>query len=71
MASASHVPPLADIYLSPDTGLLALPEDHDNLISDVRDSLADISRAADAFGYAPAYTLNDGLKETIQWFARK
>ncbi len=37
---------------------------------DVRDSLADISRAADAFGYAPAYTLNDGLKETIQWFAR-
>ena len=40
MASASHVPPLADIYLSPDTGLLALPEDHDNLISDVRDSLA-------------------------------
>lgn len=38
---------------------------------DVRDSLADISRAADAFGYAPAYTLNDGLKETIQWFARK
>ncbi len=38
---------------------------------DVRDSLADISRAADAFGYAPAYTLNDGLKETVQWFARK
>ena len=38
---------------------------------DVRDSLADISRAAEAFGYAPAYTLNDGLKETIQWFARK
>ncbi len=38
---------------------------------DVRDSLADISRAADAFGYAPAHTLNDGLKETIQWFARK
>lgn len=37
---------------------------------DVRDSLADISRAAGAFGYAPAYTLNDGLKETIQWFAR-
>ena len=38
---------------------------------DVRDSLADISRARDAFGYAPAYTLTDGLKETIQWFARK
>ncbi len=38
---------------------------------DVRDSLADISRASDAFGYAPRYTLTDGLKETIQWFARK
>ena len=38
---------------------------------DVRDSLADITRARDAFGYAPAYTLTDGLKETIQWFARK
>lgn len=38
---------------------------------DVRDSLADITLARDAFGYAPAYTLTDGLKETIQWFARK
>lgn len=38
---------------------------------DVRDSLADVTRARDAFGYAPAYTLTDGLKETIQWFARK
>lgn len=37
---------------------------------DVRDSLADISRARDAFGYAPRYTLTDGLKETIQWFAK-
>ncbi|MEN6518168.1 MAG: GDP-mannose 4,6-dehydratase, partial [Methanospirillum sp.] len=38
---------------------------------DVRDSLADISRARDAFGYAPRYTITEGLKETIQWFARK
>ena len=38
---------------------------------DVRDSLADISRARDAFGYAPGFTLTEGLKETIQWFARK
>jgi len=37
---------------------------------DVRDSLADITRARDAFGYAPGYTLADGLRETIQWFAR-
>jgi UDP-glucose 4-epimerase len=38
---------------------------------DVRDSLADISRARDAFGYAPRYTITEGLKETIQWFAKK
>jgi UDP-glucose 4-epimerase len=37
---------------------------------DVRDSLADISRARDAFGYAPTYTLADGLTETIAWFAQ-
>ena len=54
MASASHVPPLADIYLSPDTGLLALPEDHDNLISDVRESLD-----AGAFGALRAQFKSD------------
>jgi UDP-glucose 4-epimerase len=37
---------------------------------DVRDSLADISRARDAFGYVPQYTLAEGLQETIQCFAR-
>jgi len=36
---------------------------------DVRDSLADITRAHAAFGYTPAYTLEQGLSETIQWFA--
>ncbi|TAJ43709.1 SDR family oxidoreductase [Methanofollis fontis] len=35
---------------------------------DVRDSLADISRAQAAFGYAPQYDLKAGLKETIAWF---
>ena len=35
---------------------------------DVRDSLADISRAQAAFGYAPQYDLKSGLKETIAWF---
>lgn len=40
MATPNHVPPpLPDIYLDPSTGFLALPEDHDNLISDVRESL--------------------------------
>lgn len=35
---------------------------------DVRDSLADISRAQAAFGYAPQYDLKSGLMETITWF---
>jgi UDP-glucose 4-epimerase len=35
---------------------------------DVRDSLADISRAQAAFGYAPEYTVKTGLMETIAWY---
>ena len=35
---------------------------------DVRDSLADISRAQEAFGYAPQYTVRSGLEETVAWF---
>ena len=35
---------------------------------DVRDSLADIRRAQEAFGYAPEYTVKTGLKETIAWY---
>jgi len=35
---------------------------------DVKDSLADITRASAAFGYAPAYTVTTGLEETIAWY---
>jgi UDP-glucose 4-epimerase len=35
---------------------------------DVRDSLADIRRAQEAFGYAPEYTVKTGLMETIAWY---
>ncbi|WP_292428093.1 SDR family oxidoreductase [Methanoregula sp.] len=35
---------------------------------DVKDSLADITRARDAFGYEPQYTVKTGLKETIAWY---
>jgi len=35
---------------------------------DVRDSLADIRQAQEAFGYAPQYTVKTGLKETIAWY---
>ena len=35
---------------------------------DVRDSLADISRAQDAFGNAMGCTVKTGLIETIEWY---
>lgn len=34
---------------------------------DVRDSLADITRARQLLGYEPFATLEDGLKETVEW----
>ena len=37
---------------------------------DVRDSLADIRRAQEAFGYAPEYTVKTGLEETIAWYQK-
>jgi UDP-glucose 4-epimerase len=38
---------------------------------DVRDSCADISRARSAFGYAPAFTVRDGLARTVEWFRQQ
>ncbi len=35
---------------------------------DIHDSLADISAAQKAFGYAPDYSVTTGLKETIAWY---
>jgi UDP-glucose 4-epimerase len=37
---------------------------------DVRDSMADVSAAANAFGYAPTVTLEEGLPEYIEWARR-
>jgi len=38
---------------------------------DVRDSLADITRAKNAFNYAPEYTVKTGLQETIKWYMKR
>lgn len=35
---------------------------------DVRDSLADISKARDLIGYEPEVLLEEGLKRTVDWF---
>jgi len=37
---------------------------------DVRDSLADIRRAQEAFGYSPEYTVKTGLEDTIAWYQK-
>lgn len=37
---------------------------------DVRDSVAAISRAREAFGFTPRYTLEEGLRETVAWFRK-
>lgn len=36
---------------------------------DVRHSLADVSAAREALGYAPAYSVRDGLAEALAWYA--
>jgi UDP-N-acetylglucosamine 4-epimerase len=35
---------------------------------DVRHSLADISRAMRLLGYSPTHRINDGLKESMNWY---
>jgi len=37
-------------------------------IGDIRDSLADITRAKSGFNYDPEYTVKTGLMETIEWY---
>lgn len=45
-----------------------LPEHREPRDGDIRDSLADISRARE-IGYKPETCLEDGLAETIKWFS--
>ncbi|MGE5114418.1 MAG: SDR family oxidoreductase [Acidobacteriaceae bacterium] len=35
---------------------------------DIKDSLADISRAREAFGYEPKIDFRDGLRRTVEWY---
>jgi len=38
---------------------------------DVRDSLADIGAAAEAFGYRPLVGFEEGLHRTVEWYVRR
>ena len=35
---------------------------------DIKNSLADISKAKELIGYSPAYSLEAGLEESINWY---
>ena len=37
-------------------------------IGDIRDSLANITKAKEGFGYQPKFNLYEGLKITFNWF---
>ena len=40
-------------------------------VGDIRDSLADISKAKKMIPYAPAYDINAGIAKTVQWYMKK
>ncbi|WP_332449631.1 SDR family oxidoreductase [Methanoculleus sp.] len=54
--------------LSAITGIHHRPIYEPPRTGDVRDSLADISRARETFDFSPIYSLDEGLRETSAWF---
>lgn len=38
---------------------------------DIKDSLADISAAREAFGYDPQITFEDGMRRTVEWYKQE
>ena len=61
---------LADLIMSI-TGIRTTPIYEPPRPGDIHDSLADNSRAREAFGYMPRYTVKTGLQETIPWYQEK
>jgi UDP-glucose 4-epimerase len=39
-------------------------------VGDVKHSLADITAAAEAFGYRPTVNFEEGLRRTVEWYKR-
>ncbi len=54
--------------LKPITGFTGTPHYDRDRLGDVRDSLADITAAREAFGYEPIVSLEDGLRITVEWY---
>jgi UDP-glucose 4-epimerase len=53
------------------TGHFLRPRYEPERAGDIHDSFADCSRAIKTFGYAPRYSVETGVAETIQWFQRE
>lgn len=53
------------------TGSSLTPIYREERKGDVRDSLADISKARNILGYSPALHLEEGLKKTVEWFRQQ
>lgn len=52
-------------------GVSIEPEYHPARCGDIPHSLADISRAKEAFGYRPLVTVQAGLQRTVEWFRER
>jgi nucleoside-diphosphate-sugar epimerase len=57
--------------LSEASGIVPRVEHGPKRPGDVRDSLADIQQARDKFGFEPAVTIEDGLREYMEWAKRE
>jgi UDP-N-acetylglucosamine 4-epimerase len=54
--------------LREEAGSTLEPKFGPNRAGDIRDSLADISKAETRLGYAPQVRIREGLKQTLSWF---
>ena len=61
---------LNDLFniLKEEAGVDITPEYGPNRAGDIRDSLADISKAERLLGYNPQVRIREGLKKTLEWF---
>jgi len=57
--------------LSEITGISERPIYGPSRPGDVRDSLADITPAGEAFGFSPRHPFDEGLRETVEWFKER
>ena len=51
------------------TGADIKPRFENERPGDIRNSLADISKAERLIGYRPLYDLKEGLRKTVEWYA--